>query len=872
MLDNSDGSNSIMESSSGSALPSTDCLPLDATRTTLLLKSLSCLTQVVDLETLWTTVANRLKELLDFERLDLALLNQDGLSYRLQTLFETRPDTPLSREEQIPLGGGVLGWLSRRDAAYWLGNPQQERSEKAIADSWLEADSLSSLLVMQLEAHGNKLGALLLGRVSGEYQPVDIEIVKIFASHLSLVLDRFAQTRKLQQTTKELNQEITNRQQAEVALQQLSAEIEQQRQLFDIAVSSIPDFIYTFDLSGRFIYANKPLLELLQIILPEAVGKNFWDLNYPPDLATKLEQQIQTVIATRQPIKDETPFTSAFGTRSYEYIFVPRFDQDGAVVAVAGTTRDITERKHSEVALHHSQERYKTLFESIDEGFCLIEVLFDQNETPVDYRFLITNPVFQKQTGLEQAEGKTVRQLVPDIEQHWIETYGNIVLTGEPRRFKNHSEAMNRWFDVYACRIGQQSSREVAIIFKDITEAKRIEAEREQILKREQTARETAENANRIKDEFLAVLSHELRSPLNPILGWTNLLRNGRLDAQKTVYALETIERNAKLQMQLIEDLLDISRILQGKLSFQVMPVDLAEIIAAALETVKLAAEAKSLQIQTTISPTLGQVQGDAGRLQQVFWNLFSNAVKFTPKGGQITVALSQVGTDAQIQVTDTGKGIKREFLPYIFEHFQQEDSAITRKFGGLGLGLAIAKQIVEMHGGTIQADSLGESQGTTFTVRLPLRKLAVSEANEPLSNISLTSDSLPLRNVQVLVVDDDCDTCELMVFVLQQAGASVTSASSASAALDILSQFKADVLVSDIGMPDMDGYMLIKQLRAMPEGEQLLAIALTAYAGEIEQKRVLAAGFQCHLTKPIEPELLVQQIAQLSSAKGLKR
>ncbi|WP_292736502.1 ATP-binding protein [Nostoc sp. JL31] len=423
-----------------------------------------------------------------------------------------------------------------------------------------------------------------------------------------------------------------------------------------------------------------------------------------------------------------------------------------------------------------------------------------------------------------------------------------------------------KWWDVIVTPIRDASGQVVQLlsISRDITKQKFAETEREQLLEREQAARQQAQTANRIKDEFLAVLSHELRSPLNPILGWTSLLRKGSLDKSKTAYAVETIERNAKLQVQLIEDLLDISRILQGKLSLNVMPVELGAVIRAALETVRLAAVAKSLRIQTTIPSTLVTISGDAVRLQQVLWNLLSNAVKFTPNDGEITVALKIAGTDAQITVSDTGKGINPDFIPYIFEHFRQEDGATTRKFGGLGLGLAMARQIVELHGGSIQAESLGIEQGTTFTVKLPLPKHNDYRiSNQPIDD-TLTSFTLPLLNVKILVVDDEFDTRELVVFVFEQAGAIVTSVPSASAALSVLVEFKPDVLVSDIGMPEMDGYMLIRKIRAMSLNKPIPALALTAYAGEINSKQAVEAGFQRHISKPIDPEILVQTIVAL--------
>jgi signal transduction histidine kinase len=512
---------------------------------------------------------------------------------------------------------------------------------------------------------------------------------------------------------------------------------------------------------------------------------------------------------------------------------------------------EVTDRKQAEETLRQSEDRYRTLFESIDNGFCIIEVLLDETHTPIDYRFLEINLAFEKQTGLEQAVGETASQLIPGLENHWYEIYGRVALTGQPIRFEDGSEVMNRWFDVYACCIGQPESRKVAILFKDISDRKRDEAEREQLLQQEQAAREAAESANRIKDEFLAVLSHELRTPMNPILGWLKLLQAGKLNAEKATEAIATIERNAKLQVQLIDDLLDISGILRGKLSLTVAPVDLSDVITAALETVRLAAEAKSLSTRTLISPSVGLVGGDAGRLQQVVWNLLSNAVKFTPAGGQITVELSQVGTNAQIQVRDTGKGIDSQFLPHVFEHFRQEDGATTRKFGGLGLGLAIARQIVEMPGGHVAVESDGEGQGATFTIQIPIASRSADRMTSELE-AELT---LNLGGIHILVVDDDADSREFVAFVPEQAGAIVTMVSSGVEALQTIEQSVLHLIISDIGMPDMDGYSLMRQMRVTSQGRKTPAIALTAHAGEYDQQQAIAAGFQRHLAKPVEPE-----------------
>ncbi len=388
--------------------------------------------------------------------------------------------------------------------------------------------------------------------------------------------------------------------------------------------------------------------------------------------------------------------------------------------------------------------------------------------------------------------------------------------------------------------------------------------QRARLYELEQKAREAAESANRIKDEFLAVLSHELRSPLNPIMGWAKLLRKGKLDQKTTDRALETIERNANIQIQLIEDLLDVSRILRGKVSLNIYPVDLGAVISAAMETVGLSAEAKSIKIHTMFEPNLGKVLGDSSRLQQIVWNLLANAVKFTQQGGQVNIRLERVGQYAQIVVSDTGKGIEPDFLPYVFDYFRQENSTTTRKFGGLGLGLAIVRHLVELHGGTVQADSSGVGEGASFTVRLPL----MPTQPQTLQNETQPESCPDLNGVTVLLVDDDTDTREFVTFLLEEYGASVTAVTKASEVLTALTQSLPDVFLSDIGMPEVDGYTLIRQIRTLPpeQGGQIPAIALTAYAGEINEEKALSAGFQKHISKPVDPTLLIEAISDLLS------
>lgn len=377
-----------------------------------------------------------------------------------------------------------------------------------------------------------------------------------------------------------------------------------------------------------------------------------------------------------------------------------------------------------------------------------------------------------------------------------------------------------------------------------------------------QRDRSQAEAANRIKDEFLAVLSHELRTPLNPILGWAKLLRTRSFDPVQSARALETIERNARLQTQLIEDLLDISRILQGKLSLNVTPVNLVAVVAAALDTVRLSAEAKSIRLRKVFAPDIGHILGDSGRLQQVVWNLLSNAIKFTPAGGQVEVHLERKGMEVQITVSDTGIGITADFLPYVFDYFRQADSSSTRRFGGLGLGLAIVRHIVELHGGTVSVHSLGKGKGTTFGVRLPTTGVA-GEGKTPSGTLESV---VSLRGVKVLAVDDDADMRDLTAFVLQQAQAEVRLVASAQEVLKVLSKEQPDVLIADIGMPEINGYTLLRSIRCLSaqKGGQIPAIALTAYAGEFNHRQALEAGFQLHLSKPVEPEVLVKAVARL--------
>ena len=410
----------------------------------------------------------------------------------------------------------------------------------------------------------------------------------------------------------------------------------------------------------------------------------------------------------------------------------------------------------------------------------------------------------------------------------------------------------------------------------EVKERRQVEERLRLALVGEQMARAEAETANRMKDEFLATVSHEIRTPLNAIIGWSHLLRTGRLDEATAARAMETIDRNAKSQAQLIEDILDVSRMITGKLRLNNEPVDIASVINAAIDSVQLAINSKDLKLEITLDPSARHTLGDASRLQQVVWNLLANAIKFTPSGGRIEVKVERAGRNLQIRVSDAGQGIDKDFLPFIFDRFRQADGTTTREHGGLGLGLAIVRHLVELHGGTIKADSAGKGKGATFIINLPLAPQDSTRRRNVIGSLQAsegsqgTVTSLPsLDDVKVLLVDDDPDTLQILSVMLAESKAGVQTAASASEALEILEWYQPDVLVSDLAMPGEDGYSLIGKIRALAGGKmtQIPAVALTSYVRVEDRARALSAGFNMFVPKPVEPEELVTAIANLVEA-----
>ncbi|MBE8990414.1 PAS domain S-box protein [Nostoc sp. LEGE 12450] len=735
-------------------------------------------------------------------------------------------------------------------------------------------------------------------------------------------------------------------------LKQVKKALSQSQEQFQAFMDNIPAAAWITNADGRVLYLSPTYLSIFDVATKKAINKNIFDL-YPAQIAQPFLDNIRIVAQTNQVVETIESAPRTDGTLGEFLVYKFPIANATGQRLVGGVAVDITERERilrerqlAELALQERSERLKLLSEttsdllSTERPLDLMNSLFSKLSAQMDLHFYfhyliethenqqklrlvawngISDEVFQTIEYLEFNQemcgliAQERRQIVvndvlnsthPNAHIRLLQFLQITAYAGQPLI------AQGKLLGVlsFASRTRTHfTSGEIALL-QATSDQVAVALERAELMTSLQRRKEELIQANRIKDEFLAVLSHELRTPLNPILGWSKLLQTKKYDEATTTRALETIERNAKLQTQLIEDLLDVSRILQGKLSLNIAPVNLETAIASAIETVRLAAQAKSINLQFTIldfpaeryandfglenshgnlesidfnnqcDDLKSQIQvvlpasqrcdskflvtGDSGRLQQVIWNLLSNAIKFTPQGGEVEISLQSVGSQVQLRVSDTGKGISPDFLPFVFDYFRQADGATTRKFGGLGLGLAIVRHIVELHGGTVKAESLGEEQGATFTVMLPTIKIHPDS-----HQIRRQPDDLPnLNGVKVLLVDDERDTRELIAFILEQSGAVVNQTASAVEALQTMPQFQPNLLLSDIGMPEIDGYMLMRQIRAMsPEqGGTIPAIALTAYAGEADYQQAIAAGFGQHITKPVEPAKLVRAIANL--------
>lgn len=706
---------------------------------------------------------------------------------------------------------------------------------------------------------------------------------------------------------------LTDRERAEEALRESE---ERYREL----VENANDIVFMLDLQGNVTSINKAVESITGYTQRELIGMNMSEFLTPLSTNSarqmterKLAGEERTNYEVDVRAKDGRVFTLEISSRLAM--------SEGKPVGVQGVARDITNRRMAEEALRQADQRALSEYERLLEKVAsLAQTLgtardllaifrglreFTKLSVPCDGLFVsLYDPVRDVRiacygwgdgeeidttelppmpvnfTGPNSRAVRTNQVIITNDYQ--TETLGHPgVLVGPDNGLRPQSSlsapmaVMGRIIGTIEVQTYETAAyrAEHATAIRMAANLTAVAIENVRLLERESTARAIAEESNRLKDEFLATVSHELRTPLTAILGWSRMLQGGSLDSEMAARAIETIKRNAKSQAQIIDDILDVSRIITGNLYLELNPVEIAPVLEAAVNVVRPTADAKGINIEVKLEPEPAAVPGDVNRLQQVFWNLLSNAVKFTPAGGRVTVSLRHVDSQVEITVADTGQGITPQFLPFVFDRFRQADSTSTRQHGGLGLGLAIARHLVEIHGGSIAASSDGPGTGAKFTVRLPL----VGTISEPVTSVKPEDEILIderaksqhiLSDLNVLLVDDDQDTLELLGAALMQRSANVTAVSSAAAALEAIKMARPDVVISDIAMPGEDGYQLIQNVRNLKLVPELPAIAITAYAKEEDRQRALAAGYHRYLSKPVELREFISAVAELARAE----
>ena len=579
----------------------------------------------------------------------------------------------------------------------------------------------------------------------------------------------------------------------------------------------------------------------------------FTEVIHPDDI-DEVTRQI------RHAVESGEPYTATYRVRhpaqGYRWLSARgglQDDADGQPLLLAGVILDITRQKEIQDALTLAEERYRTLITSMDEAFAIIQVLTDDAGNPVDYRFEQVNRAIEEQSGLVDAAGKTIREMVPDIEQRWIDIYGRVALSREPIRFTEHSAAMGYWWDVYAAPIGAPAEQRIAILFTDITARRQAEE------KLRQTAADLSET-NRRKTEFLATLAHELRNPLAPMRTGVDLMR---MTAQGGGKVLDMMDRQLRQMVHLIDDLMDISRINSGKIVLQQERLELKEVIANAVEAALPAIEAARHEMRVDVPAAALPVQADPTRLAQVLSNLLTNAVKYTPQGGRIALSARQADASVQVAVTDTGIGIPLGEQERVFDMFSQVSRNLGHAQGGLGIGLSLVRSLVEMHGGRIAVDSAGTGQGATFTVTLPL-----AGADAGMSASVPAAPQGAGAALAIVIADDNVDAADMLGTLLQALGHRVEIVHDGVQALQAIGALAPDVAILDIGMPGLNGYEVARQARLQPGGEQTMLIALTGWGGELDRSRSSDAGFDAHLTKPASLDALEELLAG-ATARG---
>ena len=632
-----------------------------------------------------------------------------------------------------------------------------------------------------------------------------------------------------------------------------------------------------------YVFANRAYGQMLGLDPQEIIGKKIVDVIGRDGLAA-IQPHIDRVLSGEPTeYENEVQFMTV-GTRYLRAVYRPERSKSGAIVGWIASISDLTERRLADETHRRTEHELSQVQQATEKVARHLASIVENTDDVIigrDLDGLVTswNAAAERLYGYtaEEMIGKPVSVLIPpDRPNEETEILARLRL-GERI---DHYETMRRAKDgrllpvaLTVSPIKDANGQVIGFskIARDITDQKKAEAEREALLKSEHDARAQAEEANRVKDEFLAVLSHELRTPLNAILGWANLLRSGKLDEQNVERALEIVERNATAQSNLIEGVLDVSRIVSGKLQLDVRPLQLSTVIQAAVDSIRPAADAKNMTLRVIASDQPEPlVRGDATRLQQVVWNLLSNAVKFSPAGGEVTIGLEAVSSHVEISVNDKGQGIPKEFLPQVFDRFRQADASTTRKHGGLGLGLAIVRHLVDLHGGTVTAESDGPGKGATFKVRLQVITTPDESGTVRVTGALPSAESkASVAGLKILVVDDHEDGREVLGEMLSMCDAEVRVAGSATEAISTLRDWQPQVIVSDISMPEIDGYAFIRQLRAGDAHKDIPAIAVTAHALAEDRDRALAAGFQNHIAKPIQLAELLSSIAKVTGRDG---
>jgi PAS domain S-box-containing protein len=625
--------------------------------------------------------------------------------------------------------------------------------------------------------------------------------------------------------------DITERKQAEDALRRHELVVQQSRDII----------LYMRREDGRIVEANAAAAAAYGYGRDELLALSIGDLRAPE---TRPLTQEQMAVADAQGIMFETVHRRRDGSTFPVEVSSRGATVDGIRMLVS-VLRDITDRKRAEAALRDSEQRraadallaseqrYRTLFDSIDEGFCIVELRFDAANHPVDYRYLEVNKAFEKQTGLANAQGQWMRTLAPTHEETWFQIFGKIARTGEPARFENRADALNRWYDVYAFRVGEPRDRRVGILFNDIT-----------IRKREEEARESG----RRKDEFLAMLSHELRNPLAPIRHASYVLRHAAPGSEETRRAHAVIERQTEHLTRLVDDLLDVTRIARGKIELRRSRVDLREVVIRAADDFRVLMDERGLALRIAVPASHVWVDADGTRVTQVVGNLLHNAAKFTRRGDEVALTLTAGDGAAEVHVKDTGAGIDPALLPRIFDAFVQGERTLARTEGGLGLGLALVKSITALHGGTVRVESGGKGKGAEFVIRLPMRADAPTPHEE-----GERAQARP-EHRRVLVVDDNADAAESLADVIRMLGHVVEVAYDGPTAVEKARANPPNVVLCDIGLPGMNGYEVARALRG-PGSNGVQIFAVTGYAQPEDVQRAIEAGFDGHLAKPCDPE-----------------